>query len=351
MKALIGLVAGGEPLSEADAEAAFDVMMSGDATPAQVGGFLMALRVRGETVPEITGAARAMRAKAVAIKAPEGAIDTVGTGGDAAGTFNVSTASALVVAGCGVPVAKHGNKAITSKSGAADVLAALGVNLDADFSLVERALAEANVCFMMAPRHHGAMRHVAGPRVELGTRTIFNILGPISNPAGVRRQLVGVFSQDWIAPIATVLGKLGSERAWVVHGADGLDEVTLTGTTHVAELKDGKVREFEVSPEDAGLDPCKPEALKGGDPEENAAAMQALLAGEPGPVRDFVLLNAGASLVVAGRADDLKTGAGLAAESIDTGKARAALEQLVAITNEPMPILDEDAPEEEEEDA
>jgi len=348
MKGLIGLVAGGEPLNEADAQAAFDVMMSGDATPAQIGGFLMALRVRGESVSEITGAARAMRAKAVAIKAPKGAIDTVGTGGDAAGTFNVSTASAIVVAGCGVPVAKHGNKAFTSKSGAADVLAALGVNLDADFSLVERALVEANICFMMAPRHHGAMRHVAGPRVELGTRTIFNILGPISNPAGVRCQLVGVFSKVWLEPIATVLGKLGSERAWIVHGSDGLDEVTLTGPTHVAELKDGKVRTFEVSPEDAGLTPCRPDDLKGGDPEENAATMQALLAGESGPIRDFVLINAGASLIIAGRAADLREGAELAAESIDNGKARAALEKLVAISNEPMPILEEDAPEDEE---
>ena len=337
MKGLIGLVAGGEPLSEADAQAAFDVMMSGDATPAQIGGFLMALRVRGESVSEITGAARAMRAKAVAIKAPKGAIDTVGTGGDAAGTFNVSTASAIVVAGCGVPVAKHGNKAFTSKSGAADVLAALGVNLDADFSLVERALVEANICFMMAPRHHGAMRHVAGPRVELGTRTIFNILGPISNPAGVRCQLVGVFSKAWLEPIATVLGKLGSERAWIVHGSDGLDEVTLTGPTHVAELKDGKVQTFEVSPEDAGLTPCRPDDLKGGDPEENAATMQALLAGESGPIRDFVLINAGASLIVAGRAADLREGVGLAAESIDSGKARSALDKLVAISNEPLP--------------
>ncbi|MHA1572293.1 MAG: anthranilate phosphoribosyltransferase [Alphaproteobacteria bacterium] len=345
MKALIGLVAGGEPLSEADAQAAFDVMMSGDATPAQIGGFLMALRVRGESVAEITGAARAMRAKAVAIKAPDGAIDTVGTGGDAAGTFNVSTACAIVVAGCGVPVAKHGNRAFTSKSGAADVLAALGVNLDADFSLVERALNEAKICFMMAPRHHGAMRHVAGPRVELGVRTIFNILGPISNPAGVRRQLVGVFARHWLEPIAAVLGKLGSKRAWIVHGHDGLDEVTLTGPTYVAELKDGKVRGFEVSPEDAGLPICRPDDLRGGDPEENAAVMQALLAGEAGPIRDFVRLNAGAALIVAGRAASLKEGAELAAQSIDSGKARAALDRLVAISNEPPPVTleEEDA--------
>ena len=342
MKALIGLVAGGEPLSEADAQAAFEVMMSGDATPAQIGGFLMALRVRGESVSEITGASRAMRAKAVAIKAPKGAIDTVGTGGDAAGTFNVSTACAIVVAGCGVPVAKHGNRAFTSKSGAADVLAALGVNLDADFALVERALRQAKICFMMAPRHHGAMRHVAGPRVELGTRTIFNILGPISNPAGVRRQLVGVFARHWLEPIAAVLGKLGSERAWIVHGSDGLDEITLTGPTFVAELKDGQVRSFEVRPEDAGLKPCRPEDLKGGDPEENAGVMRALLAGEAGPIRDFVRLNAGAALIVAGRAASLKEGAELAARSIDSGKAGAALEHLVAISNEPPPVAEEE---------
>ncbi|HUT51150.1 MAG TPA: anthranilate phosphoribosyltransferase [Alphaproteobacteria bacterium] len=342
MKALLGLVANGECLNEAQAEAAFGIMMSGDATPAQMGAFLMALRLRGETVEEITGAVRAMRAKATPIKAPPGAIDTVGTGGDGAGTFNVSTATAFVVAGAGVPVAKHGNRAFTSKSGAADVLAALGVNLDADFKRIEQALREAGIAFMMAPRHHGAMRHVAGPRVELGVRTIFNILGPLSNPAGVKRLLIGVFAEQWLEPMATVLGRLGGERAWVVHGSDGLDEITLTGPTHVAELKDGAVTRFEVTPEDAGLDRAAPEALKGGEPEENAETMLALLAGAAGPIRDIVTLNAAAALVVAGKADDLTTGAGLAAQSIDGGAARAALDKLVEITNLPPPPPEEE---------
>jgi anthranilate phosphoribosyltransferase len=349
MKALLGLVADGSSLSEAQAEAAFDIMMSGDATPAQMGAFLMALRVRGETVEEITGAVRAMRAKAAHVTAPAGAIDTVGTGGDAAGTFNVSTATAFVVAGAGVPVAKHGNRAFTSKSGAADVLGALGVNLEADFSRIEQALAEARIAFLMAPRHHGAMRHVAGPRVEMGVRTIFNILGPLSNPAGVKRLLVGVFAERWLEPMATVLGRLGDERAWVVHGADGLDEITLTGPTHVAEFKDGKVRRFEVSPADAGLETAPPEALKGGEPEENAATMRALLEGKPGPIRNIVTLNAAAALVVAGKADDLKAGAELAAQSIDGGAALAALEKLVEITNLPPPPPPGDEEDEEDE--
>jgi anthranilate phosphoribosyltransferase len=342
MKALLGLVADGSPLSEAQAEAAFDIMMSGDATPAQMGAFLMALRVRGETVEEITGAVRAMRAKAAHVTAPEGAMDTVGTGGDAAGTFNVSTATAFVVAGAGVPVAKHGNRAFTSKSGAADVLDALGVNLEADFSRIEQALREAGIAFLMAPRHHGAMRHVAGPRVELGVRTIFNILGPLSNPAGVKRLLVGVFAEQWLEPMATVLGRLGEERAWVVHGSDGLDEITLTGPTHVAELKDGKVTRFEVSPGDAGLETAPAQALKGGEPEENAATLRALLDGKPGPIRNIVTLNAAAALVVAGKADDLTAGSALAAQSIDSGAAKAALDKLVEITNLPPPPPDDE---------
>lgn len=342
MKALIGLAAQGKALTEAQAEAAFNLMMSGEATPSQMGGLLMAMRVRGETVEEMTGAAKAMRAKMLRIAAPPGAVDTVGTGGDASGTFNVSTASALIVAGCGVPVAKHGNRAFSSKSGAADVLAALGVNLDADMRLVEKALHEANVAFLMAPRHHGAMRHVAGTRVELGTRTLFNLLGPICNPAGVKRQLTGVFSRDWIEPLARTLGKLGTERAWVVHGSDGLDELTLTGPSFVAALENGKVSTFEVSPAAAGLKEAKGAALKGAEPEHNAAMMYALLGGEAGPIRDFALLNAGATLVIAGAARDLKEGAQMAAASIDGGQAREALERLVTITNEPPPPDDED---------
>ena len=344
MKALLAKAAAGGRLTEAQAETAFDIMMSGDATPSQMGGFLMALRVRGETVEEITGAARAMRAKARPVTAPAGAIDTVGTGGDGVGTFNVSTATALVVAGCGVPVAKHGNRAFSSKSGSADVLAALGVNLDAEPAALEDALREANICFMMAPRHHGAMRHVAGTRVELGTRTIFNILGPISNPAGVKRQLVGVFSKDWTAPMAQVLGKLGSERAWVVHGSDGLDEITLTGPTRVAELLDGTVRTFEVTPEDAGLPRRSLDELKGGDAELNAEAMRALLDGAPGAFRDFVLLNSAAALVIAGKAKGLRSGVDMAATAIDSGRAKHALSRLVEISNRP-PVVEEPAEE------
>ena len=335
-KALLGRVAGGERLSEDDAAAAFDAMMSGNATPAQMGGFLMALRVRGETVAEITGAARTMRAKALAVDAPPGAIDTVGTGGDGAGTFNISTAAALVVAGCGVPVAKHGNRNFSSRSGSADILQALGVNIDCDMSLVRRAIFEAGIGFLMAPRHHSATRHVAPTRVELGTRTIFNLLGPISNPAGVRRQLVGVFSPDWVKPVAEVLGKLGSERAWVVHG-EGLDEITTAGTTQVAALDKGAVTTFTVTPEDAGLPRARAADLKGGEPAENAARLSALLEGEPGPLRDIVLLNAAAALIVAGKCESLRDGVARAAQAIRDGGARQALARLVAITNERPP--------------
>ena len=332
LKALIGLVAAGDSLSVEDTALAFDIMMSGEATPAQIGAFLLGLRVRGETVDEITGGASVMRAKALPIRAPEGAIDVVGTGGDQSGTYNVSTASAIVVAGCGVPVAKHGNKAMSSKCGSADVLAALGVAIDCDPALVQRSLDEAGVCFMLAPKHHAAMRHVGPTRVELGTRTIFNLLGPLSNPAGVKRELLGVFSLDWIEPLARVLGQLGAERAWVVHGSDGLDELTTTGTTFVAELKDGNVRTFEVLPEDAVVGRADPAALKGADAATNAAAVTALLAGEAGAFRDIVLLNSAAALIVAGTAGDLQAGATLAAESIDSGKARTALDAMIAIT-------------------
>lgn len=333
LKGLLGRVAGGETLTSAQAEAAFDIIMSGNATPSQIGGFLMALRVRGETVDEITGAARAMRAKMLTIDAPAGAIDTCGTGGDAAGTYNISTACQFVVAGCGVPVAKHGNKALSSQCGAADVLAALGVNLDADTALVERALAEAGTCFLLAPRHHSAMKHVGPTRVELATRTIFNLLGPLSSPARVKRQVIGVFSPDWVEPLARVLNDLGHEHAWVVHGAGGLDELSTTGTSLVAELKDGQVRTFEVTPADAGLPEAKLSDLKGGDAATNAAALTALLAGEPGAYRDVVLLGSAAALIVAGKAADLREGAALAAESIDSGRARAALDRLIAVTN------------------
>jgi anthranilate phosphoribosyltransferase len=334
-KSLLAQVAQGRSLDESEAERAFDIIMSGDATPSQMGAFLMALRVRGETVDEIAGAARIMRAKAVPISAPPGAIDTCGTGGDASGSFNVSTASALVVAGCGVPVAKHGNRALSSKSGSADVLTALGVNIDADFRVVRQCLWEIGFGFLMAPRHHSATRHVAPTRVELATRTIFNLLGPLSNPAGARRQLVGVFAPEWVRPIAEVLQRLGAERAWVVHG-DGLDELTTAGTSRVAALASGIIETFDLDAEDLGLPRARLEDLKGGDPGHNARLMRGLLGGAGGPLRDIVLLNAGAALLIAGRVDDLADGVELAARSLDSGAARQALEALVARTNAPV---------------
>ena len=333
LKTLLARVADGHALSESEANDAFGIIMSGNATPAQMGAFLMALRVRGETVDEIVAAARTMRGKALKILAPDDAVEAVGTGGDASGSFNISTATAFVVAGAGLKVAKHGNRAFSSKSGAADVLTALGVNIDCDMKLVEYAISKAGVGFMMAPRHHSATRHVAGVRVEVGTRTIFNLLGPLSNPAGVKRQLVGVFARKWIAPLAETLGRLGSTRAWVVHGSDGLDEITTTGPTHVAEFDGGKVREFDIAPEDAGLPRAKPADLKGGTPQENAEAMRGLLAGGKGPLRDVVLMNAAALLVVAGAAPDLKAGVAKAAAAIDGGAAKAALAALVEISN------------------
>ena len=331
---LIAQIAGGDTLSVDQARQAFDIMMSGNATPAQMGGFLVGLALRGETVDEITGGVMTMRAKMTAIAAPDAAIDIVGTGGDGLGTFNVSTGAALVVAACGVPVAKHGNRAASSKTGTADVLSALGVNLDADFTLVQKALDEAGLCFMLAPRHHGAMRNVGPTRVELGTRTIFNILGPMSNPAGVKRQLIGVFADRWRVPMAQTLRELGSERVWVVHGSDGADELTTTGVSRIAALEDGEIREFELRPEEAGLQPVALEALKGGAPEENAAALKAMLQGEPGAFRDIVLYNAAAGLMIAGEEKTLTDGVARAAEAIDAGKAFAKLEALARITNE-----------------
>jgi anthranilate phosphoribosyltransferase len=332
LRPLIARVAAGERLSEAEAEEAFEIIMSGNATPSQMGGLLIGMRVRGETVDEITGAARIMRSKALTIDAPPGAIDTVGTGGDASGTFNISTATGLVAAGAGVPVAKHGNRAFSSKSGAADVLTALGVNIECDMQIVRKCLWEVGICFLLASRHHGAMRHVGPTRVELGTRTIFNLLGPMSNPAGAKRLLLGVFAPQWVVPMAEVMGRLGAEHVWVVHGS-GLDEITTAGVTNVAELKDGKVRCFEVTPEDAGIERATLDDLKGGDPAHNAALMRGVLAGEKGKLRDIVLLNAAAALIVAGRAADLREGVALAADTIDSGKAAEVLARLIAETN------------------
>ena len=271
--------------------------------------------------------------KAASVSAPEDAIDTCGTGGDASGTYNISTAAALVAAACGVPVAKHGNRALTSKSGSADVLSELGVNLDANPDTVERCIREANVGFMFAPAHHAAMKHVGPSRVELGTRTIFNLLGPLSNPAGAKRQVIGVFSRDWVEPLALVLKNLGSETVWVVHGSDGLDELTTTGPSHVAQLKGGEVTTFEVTPEEAGLPRAVPEQLKGGDATRNAAAISELLAGQDGPFRDIVLLNSAAALIIGGKAKDLVDGARQAADAIDQGKARSHLDRLIEISN------------------
>ncbi len=332
-KELLAFVADGGSLSREQAEEAFEIIMSGAATPSQMGAFLMGLRVRGETVDEIAGAARVMRAKATHVEAPDGAIDTCGTGGDASGTYNVSTGAALIAAACGVPVAKHGNRALSSKAGSADVMSALGVNIEADMELVKESLWRNNIGFLMAPRHHSAMRHVAPTRVELGTRTIFNLLGPLSNPANAKRQLLGVFDRQWVEPMAEVLGSLGSERAWVVHGSDGLDELTTTGASYVAELNNGKLSTFEVRPEDAGLSRAAPGDLKGDDANTNAQAMRAMLDGEPGPFRDIVLYNAAGALIVAGVAEGLRDGVALGAEAIDSGKARAVLDRLVEITN------------------
>jgi anthranilate phosphoribosyltransferase len=333
MKSFINMVAENKLLTTEEAEEAFNIIMSGDATPTQIGAFLMALRVRGESIDEITGAAQAMRKKAIYIKAPSKAIDIVGTGGDGTGTYNISTGASLVVAACGIPVAKHGNRALSSRSGAADTLGALGVNTDADFKLIKKSIWDINIGFLMAPRHHSAMRHVAGPRVELATRTIFNLLGPICNPSGVKRQITGVFSKEWTVPIAKTLGQLGSERAWVVHGSDGTDELTTTGVTYVSELKDGKVNNFEVSPMDAGLPIVKIEDLKGGDPSYNASAIQAMLDGKKSPYRDVVIFNAAAALLISDKVTTLKKGAQLAAEAIDNGKALYTLNKLIEISN------------------
>ena len=333
IKSLISTVADGATLNEYQAEQAFDIIMSGDATPSQIAGFLMALRVRGETVEEITGAARSMRAKATKIMSPNGAMDNVGTGGDSSGTYNISTASSFVVSAAGVPIAKHGNRALSSKTGAADVLTQLGVNLDCKMELVQSSMNEAGICFLMAPRHHTAMRHVADTRIQLATRTIFNLLGPIANPADVTRQLVGVFSQDWVEPVAKVLKSLGSERAWVVHGSDGLDEITTTGKTKVASLEDGAVTIFEIHPSEAGIKLAKPEQLVGGEPEENANALLSIFNGERNAYRDIVVLNSAACLIIAGKAKNLTEGASIASNMIDNGKAMEKLEALKEITN------------------
>jgi anthranilate phosphoribosyltransferase len=333
-KSLVAKVATGAPLAREEAAAAFEQMMSGEATPSQMGGLLMALRVRGESVEEITGAVSVMRAKMLRVQAPPDAIDVVGTGGDASGSFNISTCAALIVAGAGVPVAKHGNRALSSRSGAADVLAALGVNIELSPEQIGLCIREAGIGFMFAPAHHPAMKNVAATRVELGTRTIFNLLGPLSNPAGVRRQMIGVFSKHWTEPLAHVLKNLGAESVWVVHGSDGLDEITTSGPTSVTALENGTIRSFQIAPEDVGLPKVKPDVLRGGDAAANAKAVEDVLEGKKTPLRDVALLNAAAALVVAGKAADLKTGFALATHSVDSGEAEGRLDRLIVVSND-----------------
>ncbi len=333
MKALIGRLADGAVLTRQESAAAFGRIMSGEATPSQMGAMLMALRVRGETVEEIAGAATSLRTRMLAVTAPAEAVDVVGTGGDASGSYNISTCAAFVVAGAGAPVAKHGNRALSSRSGSADVLGALGVAIDLTPDAVERCIAEAGIGFMFAPAHHPALQNVAPTRVELGTRTIFNILGPLLNPAGVRRHLVGVYAAHWLEPLARVLHELDSERAWIVHGGDGLDEITLAAPTTVASLDGGRVRTFEISPEDVGLTRAASGQLTGGDAQHNAKALLAVLEGRPGPYRDVALFNAAAALLVAGRAETLATGMELARSSVDSGQAGSCLDTLIAVSN------------------
>ena len=332
-KPLIAKVATGATLTRSEASAAFDAMLSGEVTPSQMGGFLLALRVRGESVDEITGAVSAMRQKMLRVKAPPDAVDIVGTGGDGSGSYNISTLASIIAASCGVTVAKHGNRAASSRSGAADTLAVLGLKIGLSPEGVERCISEAGIGFMMAPTHHAAMRHVGPTRVELGTRTIFNLLGPLSNPAGVTRQVIGVFSAAWLEPMAEVLRNLGSERVWITHGLDGLDEITTTGPTKVVELKNGAIHAFEVTPEDAGVARAEPAALKGGEPHQNAEALIRVLDGAAGAYRDVALINAGAALVVSGKAASLRDGVALGEAAIRSGAARRTLDRLIQVSN------------------
>lgn len=336
LRAAIKKVVLGETLSQAEAATAFETIMTGGASEAQIASLLTGLHVRGETIDELAGAARVLRAKVLPVKAPPGAIDTCGTGGDAKGTHNISTCTAFVVAGAGVPVAKHGNKSISSRSGSADVLKALGVTLECGPKTIERCIESCGLGFMYAPAHHAAMRHVANVRGELGVRTIFNLLGPMANPAGAKYQIVGVFDQKWVEPVAHVLGLLGVSRAWVVHGSDGLDELTTTNISDVAVLDGGNVSTFRVSPRNAGLPDAKPADLIGGDADENAAHIRAVLQGNQGPIRDIVLLNASAALLVAGKAKSLREGVALAAEAIDNGSAKRVLDGLIELTHDKL---------------
>ncbi|MEC8933415.1 MAG: anthranilate phosphoribosyltransferase [Candidatus Latescibacterota bacterium] len=330
----IGRLIAGESLDRDEARGVMEQIMSGDATDAQIGGFLMALRAKGETIDEIAGFAETMRAKATKItggKAP--LVDTCGTGGDASGTFNISTTVAFVAAGAGLTVAKHGNRAMSSRCGSADVLAQLGVNVEATPDQVGHCLDEAGIGFLFAPALHGAMKHAIGPRKELGTRTVFNVLGPLTNPAGAKRQLIGVFAPDLTETMAGVLGALGSERAFVVHGHDGLDELTLTGPSRVTELADGATKTYDVTPEDFGLQRVSVDQLAGGDAAQNAAILTSILDGELGPAADVVVMNAAAAIVAGGVSQDLASGVKVARDSIEFGKARASLDRLRDVSN------------------
>ena len=333
MKPLIAKAASGVALTQGEARAAFNIMMSGDATPSQIAGFLMALRVRGETVDEISGAVEVMREKMVRVAAPADAIDIVGTGGDASGSYNISTCAALIAAGAGLKVAKHGNRALSSISGAADVLMALGVKIDIPPEKITDCINQAGVGFMFAPAHHASMKFVGPTRIELGTRTIFNLLGPLSNPAGVKRQVIGVFSKTWVEPLALVLKNLGSEACWICHGEGGMDEIVPSGTTWISELKGGTIRSFELTPEMAGLNRSKHEDLKGGDAAHNAVALRAVLAGKASAFSDAALMAAGAALVVAGKSADIRSGVAVALDAIKSGAAAKALAQLVEVSN------------------
>ena len=312
---------------------AFNSLLSGSATNAQIGAFLMGLSINGETAEIIASGATILRSHAIKIKAPKEAIDTVGTGGDGANTLNISSAAAFVVSGAGIPVAKHGNRSLSSKSGAADVLSELGVNLDCPFETVQKSLDELGICFLMAPRHHSAMKYVGPARVELGIRTIFNLLGPLSNPAFVKRQLVGVFDKKWLLPFAEALKKMGSTNAWIVHAKDGLDEVSTTCETYIAQLKDSKIIEFSISPEQFGIKKNTLNSIKGGEPKDNALALKKLLNGSKGPYRDIVLFNSAAAIVSTGHESDFKTAIEMSIHSIDSGEASKKLNSLIKITN------------------
>ncbi|KKB09561.1 anthranilate phosphoribosyltransferase [Devosia chinhatensis] len=333
IKSALNKIASRRDLTGEEMRGVMRLIMAGEATPSQIGAFLMGMRVKGETVVEIAAAVSIMREQMIPVAAPENAIDIVGTGGDGAGTLNISTASAIVVSAAGIPVAKHGNRALSSKSGSAEALQALGVKLDLSPDAIARCVSDAGIGFMFAPNHHPAMRHVGPTRVDMGTRTLFNLLGPQSNPAGVRRYVLGVYAEEWVEPVAAALLANRAIKAWVVHGSDGLDEITTTGPTHVAQIEGGSLTTFEITPEQFGIQRVTLDDLRGGDPADNAAALTRLLDGAPGPYRDIVLMNSAAALFVADKVPDLAQGITMAAEAIDSGKAKSTLARLVAVSN------------------